>query len=498
MHPKNTITVVLVALYRFQNFPIRILHAQLEAMKGVDLHTVFFKNHLTNAIQQQTDAEERLFGETMEALQPDLVGMSVYSPYVACARRLTEIVRNRTRALVLWGGIHPTLSPESCMEEADIICRGEGEGALSELVSALGSGREFRGIENLWVRQGDGIRRNPMRPLIQNLDAMPFPAYDRPNFSFIESDRVWQDDPAIEESTLAVMPARGCPFHCSFCVNSLLRPMYKELGPYSRRRSVDNIIEEILSVLRLERSRVRMIEFHDENFGTSEGWLRDFERRYPTEIGLPFKVQYNPTLIRASVVKRLVDCGLHRLKFGIETGTDSIRKRVFNRAGRNRDILRMAWEIADLDVKTRYDLILDNPYDTDDTLRETLAFILRLPKPPRFNLYSLQFFPHYPLTRKALADGHVTKREVSLECLQKRMARNWAFVPRLFPYTERQILQNLIWLYAQRKVGDASLCRAVFQDSAAARIRRHGLHWAAVFHGRINALQRQRSRRPAR
>jgi radical SAM superfamily enzyme YgiQ (UPF0313 family) len=494
MHAVKPITVVLVALYRYQNFPVRILHALLERMKGVEVHTVFFKNHLTNAVQQPTEREEQLFAGTIERLHPQLVGLSVYSPYLSTARRLTEIVRDRSRAQVLWGGIHPTLSPDSCLEDADIVCRGEGEGALTDLVSALRDGKNPRQIENLWFRDSTGSHRNPMRPLMRDLDRLPFPAYDRSAFTFIESNRLRREDVELADPTLAVMPARGCPFRCSFCVNSLLHPMFKGLGPFTRRRSVDNIVEEIQSVLRLPGNRKRMVEFHDENFGTDEQWLRDFERRYPKEIGLPFKVQYNPALIQSDTIERLVRCGLHRLKFGIETGTDGIRNRVFNRSGKNSEILRLAREIADFDVKTRYDLILDNPYDNVDTLKETLAFLLQLPKPPRFNLYSLQYFPHYPLTRRAVADGHVTAKQVSQGFLEKRMARNWAFVPRLFPYTQKQILQNLIWLYAKQKAGETSLRSAVFEDSGAAVIRRHAWNGAAVMLGKLNAIQRLRSR----
>ncbi|MBW2469637.1 MAG: hypothetical protein JRE62_10070, partial [Deltaproteobacteria bacterium] len=92
----DPVPIVLVALYRYQNFPIRILHALLEKIEGVEPHTIFFKNHYTNAVTPPTAREESLFRQKIVALQPKLVGFSVYSPYVSIARKLTTIVKENS------------------------------------------------------------------------------------------------------------------------------------------------------------------------------------------------------------------------------------------------------------------------------------------------------------------------------------------------------------------------------------------------------------------
>ena len=491
-------TVVLVALYRYQNFPIRILHALLEKIDGVEPHTIFFKNYYTNAFQPPTAVEEKLFKNKIRELNPQLVGFSVYSPYASIAGRLTGVVKANSTAQVVWGGIHPTLSPETCIKGTDILCVGEGEGALSDLVRALSTGENYRHIANLWTKDKGLIYKNPMRPLVQELDAIPFPAYARASFYFIGSDKITCQDPMVSDPILAIMPARGCPFRCAFCVNSLLHPMFKHLGPFSRRRSVGNVIAELKEVLRIAGNKKKMVEFHDENFGTDESWLIEFESRYPHEVALPFKVQYNPTLIKAATIARLAKCGLHRVKFGIEAGTDHIRNQVFKRTGKNKDIVKLAQKIAGYNVKIRYDLIIDNPYDGVETLKDTFELLRHLPKPLRFNLYSLQYFPGYPLTQRALADGHISEKEASLDNLQERMARHWEFVPRPFPLTKKQILQNIIWLYVFRSESDEIIQRAVFEDSLKASICLHYLNFKAVFLGRIKALRRLMHHHPFR
>ena len=486
----DPINVVLVALYKYQNFPIRILHSVLENIEGVRPHTIFFKNHYTNDLLQSTPAEENLFKQQIAELNPAIVGMSVYSPYVSTARRLTAIIRQNSPAKVVWGGIHPTIMPGYSIKEADMICLGEGEGPLANLVTSLRDGKTYDHIPNLWVNQNGNIIKNPLRPLTQDLDSIPFAAYARDSFYFIGSDTLTRSDPTLGFPILDIMPARGCPFQCSYCVNSLLRPMFTDLGRFVRRRSVSNVIAELKQILAIPGNKKEIVEFQDENFGTQESWLAEFEDRYPAEVGLPFKIQYNPTLIKSETIARLKKSGLHRLKFGIEAGTDQIRNDVFTRPGKNSQMIEIAHEIAKHKVKIRYDLIMDIPYDTVETLEETIEFLLKLPKPLHFNVYSLQYFPGYPLTQKALADGHIDEADIDLEDMQARTHQSWEFAPRMFPFTKKQILQNIVWLIVYKHPQDERIKRAVFGRSRASKAQLFLLNISAVFWGKIREIKR--------
>ena len=488
--PTESIPVVLIALYRYQNFPIRIMHSLLENIDGVTPHTIFYQNFYTNALKLPTEKEEELITRKIVELNPKIVGISVYSPFALIAKRLTRLIKEKTSSIVIWGGIHPTLSPETSLQEADIVCVGEGEGALVDLVTAIRDKKAYQDIENLWLNKNGHTIKNPMRNLIQDLDSIPSPAYAKDSFYFIGSNRLTQTDPALSDPILPVLPARGCPFTCSYCVNSLLRPMYRNLGRFTRRRSVDNVIEEVKEVLQMPGSKKKLVEFHDENFGTNDAWLEEFESRYKDEIGLPFKVQYNPKLVKAGIISRLVNIGLHRVKFGIEAGTDQIRNQIFHRPGKNREIVNLVNTISNYDVKIRYDLILDNPYDTEETLKETVNLLMQLPKPLRFNLYSLQYFPGYPLTLKALNDGHIHAEEVSLGSLQKKMARNWAYVPKLLPYTKKQMLQNIVWLYIYGNTPDKSVKSAVFGNTHSAWFELSYLNLKAIILGKFQSIKR--------
>ena len=491
------ITVVLVALYKYQNLAIRGLHSVLENIEGIEPHSIFLKNHFTNAIRPPTATEEGLFKEKIADLNPSLVGLSVYSPYVSTAKRLTKMIKENSSASVVWGGIHPTIMPEASIKEADMICLGEGEGAITDLVTSIRDEKAYHQIPNLWVNKNGNIVKNPLRLLIQNFDSIPFAAYAKDSFYFIGSNTLTSKDPALSFPLLDIMPARGCPFQCSYCVNSLLRPMFKDLGRFVRRRSVSNVIAELKEILAIPGNKKRIVEFQDENFGTQEAWLSEFEALYPKEVGLPFKVQYNPTLINPSVIARLKKCGLHRLKFGLEAGTDHIRNKVFTRPGKNKEMIKIANEIARQKVKIRYDLIMDIPWDTEESLKESIGFLLQLPKPLNFNIYSLQYFPGYPLTQKALEEGHINEGDVTLDRLRERMASSWGFAPKVFPLTLRQILQNIIWLIVYQHTGDTIVKRAVFSGSWRSKLDLIYLNLKAIFWGKHHELKRRLNKKIA-
>ena len=482
---EQTTVVVLVALYRFSNFPIRIMHSLLENIEGIKPHTIFYENYDTNACKVPTDIEEDLFVKKIIDLNPNLVGISVLSPYVPIAKKLTKLIRDNSSALVVWGGVHPTISPESCIKEADIICVGEGEGAIADLVTRLRDGKEYTDIENLWINNGSHIIRNPMRPLIQDLDSLPFPSYGNNSFYFIDSNRITTNDPTLLDNYLMIQTSRGCPYVCSYCANSLLLPLFKNLGPYTRRRSVNNIIREIRGNLHLAGNAKEFVLFVDEVFGTDKSWLGEFESIYKKEICLPFYVEYNPGLINSTMLNKLVNAGVQTINFGIQTGSDYIRNSIFHRQGKNSEIVNIANKVARHGINIKYDLILDNPYDTEESLKNAISLLLQLPKPLVFNLYSLQYFPDYPLTRTAIEDGYIKIEDTSIDSLMERITKNWAFVPKRLPFNKKQMLQNIIWLVVWEHATDGIVKYAIFNNSLGSEFCLNYLNYKAIVLGKI-------------
>jgi anaerobic magnesium-protoporphyrin IX monomethyl ester cyclase len=100
----------------------------------------------------------------------DLIALSFMSNYLDRASQLSHALREGMKVPLVVGGIHPTVLPEPCLEFADIVCVGEGEEALLELVQRIEAGHDYADVRNLWLRRDGQIVRNPVRPLIEDLD----------------------------------------------------------------------------------------------------------------------------------------------------------------------------------------------------------------------------------------------------------------------------------------------------------------------------------------
>jgi len=477
--------VVLVSLYRTQNFAIRTLHSVLNDVKGIKVFSIFFKESWANVVTKPTVTEERLFVQKIIDLNPAVVCISVLSSYVPIAKRLTTLIKENSSALVCWGGVHPTICPESCIKVADIICIGEGEGALIDLMVRLRDGNEYFDIYNLWINHKGTIIKNPLRPLIQDLDSIPFPSYCSDSFFFIDDNRISRNDPAILDDRLQVMGARGCPFACPFCVNSVTKPLFKNLGNYTRIRSVRNIIDEIKQQLTFSGNCKKTVVFNEEVFGWKKEWVDDFSLHYNKEVEMPFDICYNPKVVTPELFAKLVSSGLNEINMGIQSGSDNIRNNLFKRQEKNSEIIKIDKFITDSGVRAAFDLIADNPYETEETLKETINFLFQLTKPLHFNYFRLQYFPTYPLTQKALIDGYIQTEDITDECLFENATKRMMYDPKLFPFTTKNALQNIIWLIVWNHTKESIVKYAISDNSLTAKICLIYLNFKAVFLGKI-------------
>jgi radical SAM superfamily enzyme YgiQ (UPF0313 family) len=259
-----------------------------------------------------------------------LVGFSV--PTVDLAHYLglaARIKARHPRLPTVMGGPHPTFAPEVIRQPGvDIICRGEGEQALLELVQALEQGQSPRRIQNLWVQEGQRIHKNPLRPPVQQLDRLPWP--DRSCFPGGET---------ATKGKMHVMVSRGCPCSCSYCSNPALRRQLPG-GPAVRRRSVGDVLAEICAAA--ARSRPRLVMFEDDLFASSAAWTREFCQRYPAEVGIPFFCYLRPGQVTAELVRGLRAAGCVTISMGIETADPELRRGLLRRPVSTRQILRAA------------------------------------------------------------------------------------------------------------------------------------------------------------
>jgi radical SAM superfamily enzyme YgiQ (UPF0313 family) len=402
--------ISLISLYGIENGGVRHISSMLKKY-GFTVNVIFFKKWINNNIKNPTHNEINMLSDLIVRLNTDLIGIGFGSPYFKIAKLVTENIRQKTNAPIVWGGIHSTIMPEDCIEVNDIICVGEGEYPMLELAQRLLEKKNIDDIKNLWIKEKGCIKKNPLRPLICDLNELPYRDFEQERKYWIENDRIFEYDPIKWVAEFRIMASRGCPYHCSYCYNSALRSIYIGKGDYFRKRSVENVLDELLYAKR-QIPRIKRIKFDDDTFVFGQKWIDEFCRRYKSEINLPFDILLNPEMANYDTLWKLKRAGLKRVQVGIQTGSETEAKEVYERPLSNRKILEFSQMNKHLGLDVIYDVILDDPLATESDKEELFKFIFNLPRPYKLFLYSLTVFPKTALAEKLLRAGMITEDEI--------------------------------------------------------------------------------------
>jgi anaerobic magnesium-protoporphyrin IX monomethyl ester cyclase len=355
----------------------------------------------------------------------DLVGISVMSNFVGRARALTRALHDRAGVPVIWGGIHPTVRPAECLAEADFVCLGEGEQAMLELVGRLAAGDDGTGISNIWRKDAQGQPvPTPVRPLQAALDGLPFPDYAIDSQYILHGGRLVPLDARLlalymrnpfkgkPHVTYMTSASRGCPYECSYCCASAYTRLYPRWRK-TRQRSHESVIEEIDLARRLIPGLQAIMFLDDAFLAASSDRIRRFSALYREQVGLPFFVLATPATVTREKLTCLTRAGLQDIEMGIQTGSPRMRA-LYNRTESNARILRAVRCINRFEEsipRPIYDLISDNPYETQSDRLETLHLLLQFPRPFTLHIHALGFFPGTELHRRAKADGLIADEE---------------------------------------------------------------------------------------
>jgi radical SAM superfamily enzyme YgiQ (UPF0313 family) len=266
------------------------------------------------------------------------------------------------------GGAHPTFYPEVINDEyLDIACVGEGEAALAQLAETLERGRDPRGIKNLIVKKDGGVFRNELRPLVDDLDTLPFA--DRTiyyKYAFFRDQR-----------HAHMITSRGCPFQCSFCFNILYNEMYRGRGTVIRRRGVGNVIEE-LKDLKRDNPALRHIFFLDDTFVLSGEWTSEFLEAYKERIDLPFSCTARASLVTEELIRKMKDARCFSIRLGVESADANLRNNVLKKGITADEILRAATLIKNHGIRLLLYNMVGSPGETLDMALGTFELNRRL------------------------------------------------------------------------------------------------------------------------
>jgi len=353
----------------------------------------------------------------------DLIGASLLTSDFYNTAYLTKKLKEKLNIPVIWGGKHPSAKPEEALSFADMVCIGEGEDALAELVERIKNGKDCYDTENIWFNNNGTIIKNPVRHILQDLDLIPFPDYSFDNHFVWEAETgdiielnasllkryLFREPPFFNLIPYETLWSRGCPFSCSFCFS--FKRLYKG-QKYLRFRSVENIIGE-LEVMTKQLGYIGKIHLYDDNiFVLPTGEIEQFCRLYKERVGLPLSFAAHPKDINEEKLSHLVDAGMIAIDVGIQTGSKRTQK-LYKRSYPDTVVSNAVQAINRFkeSLYVSYDIIIDNPYETNEDLVQTIELVSKFPKPRYFKMFSLCFFPGTELYEKAKKDGTLPDEE---------------------------------------------------------------------------------------
>jgi radical SAM superfamily enzyme YgiQ (UPF0313 family) len=401
----------------------RILSTALRK-QGHDVHFVCLtldgEDYYPDAVMQQ-------FSELVGEKQAELVLYSFLSDNFLRASKVTErIYADHPEVTQVWGGVHCTIAPEESIEHVRILCQGEGDEALPEFVEKFAKGEDYTDVGNFWFRMPDGsVKSNPMRPLLIDLDRMPWPDYEIETHFVLDEGRIkpmtvellekYHNNAPLGFPTYPVLSSRGCAFRCSFCYNAT----YKQI--FSGQRSVRfRSLPDVVAELRHMKDRFpffRSFFFSDDDFFLrSKKALEEFADLAREKIpDLLFDAWWGSTATPASLSKEkldlMYDIGFRVVAVGVQTGSEEFNKRVYDRDFPNRLFVEKMWMIDKYyrrKMVVTLDFIVDCPYETEADTLETVKLIGQLPNWASLAVFTFVFYPGSPLYKRAIDAGEIT------------------------------------------------------------------------------------------
>ena len=299
------------------------------------------------------------------AFEPDIIGITSMTSTSQSALEAARILKESCpEALTVLGGPHVTFADTSTLSECpevDVVVRREGEETLLDLARCVTNEKSLDEVAGITFRKNGKIIQMPDRPLIQNLDELPFPALD--HFKL-------DDYKILGKMMLPIITSRGCPFGCSFCVSSRM------VGNTLRARSPKNVVDE-LEWLKTEHGAEAFVIYDDMLTFDKKRILQICEDIKKRKIGLPWDCTTRVDQVSKELLVKIKEANCQEVFYGVESGCQLILDKVHKRTSieLNEQAIRWTKEVG---LFVAISVIIGYPGETRETVKQTLDFVRRV------------------------------------------------------------------------------------------------------------------------
>jgi radical SAM superfamily enzyme YgiQ (UPF0313 family) len=337
----------------------------------------------------------------IKAFNPDFIGITCWSINRETVWDLCAAVHSVVpKAFLALGGQHASFYPEHVLRKthASAVVIGEGEETFKELLHALESGSDLKGIKGLAIRDSDGTCfYTGKRDRIDDLDSIPLPYYEGfKNFKFTN----YAGYPALPRPTAAIISSRGCVYNCTFCGSTMF------WGSRWRYRSAANILNEI-EWLR-KTYRVQSIFFFDDNFTVNQERVANIcDELIRRGWNIPWSCCSHVKMVNRKLLALMKRSGCVNIDFGVESGSDRILANIRKQQKRS-DIERTFALVHEMGIKPRACLMVGNPGEDESTIDQTVDMINTIKPWSSIGSSILWLLPGTTVYADAVASGYIS------------------------------------------------------------------------------------------
>jgi len=345
-------------------FPFFLAYAAalLERQEGVDVLLV------DGVAEKMTDDE---FLGRVQEFRPDLVVLEVSTISIevdlACARNVRELCPD---AKIAFCGLHTYMFEREFLKQhdcVDFVMKGEYECTLKYLVGALTSGQPLSDVPGILYRSNKDIVFTRDRPLVQDIDEMPWPARH-----FLPMD-VYCDTPGeIPRPSVQMWASRGCPYKCVYCA----WPQIMYGSNTYRARDPVAIVDEMEYLVK--EMGFKSIYFDDDTFNIGKQRIlemcSEIDRR---RLKVPWAIMARADTMDRELLTALKRAGLRGLKYGVESGSQEI----LDRCGKALDLEKVKQVVKltkQMNIWVHLTFMFGLPGETRDTMEKTIGLALSL------------------------------------------------------------------------------------------------------------------------
>jgi len=332
------------------------------------------------------------FRKRISQVPSDVIGVTATTLLYKSAMQLIDIAKEvHPDAVTMLGGSHGTFWDENALNEypsLDIVVRREGETTFIELLDKLRGENSFDKVLGITFRNKEGkISRNPDRPFLEDLDALPFPAHH-----LLPLDSLKR----MGKVLFPLITSRGCVYWCDFCST------VRMFGRGYRMRSPKNVVDEMEIIH--NKYGVNQVTFYDDAFTVNrERVVKICEELHKRKLDLIWDCGTRVDMVDRELLKTMHDAGCIAVWLGVESGSETILGAMNKRI--KLDQTRLAYKAAhNVGLMTIANAVLGFPGETEQTARKTINFIKEL-NPDDVGFYVATPYPGTPMYEQVNKNG---------------------------------------------------------------------------------------------